>query len=68
MIEPQAAICGNGVVESGEQCDCGWEEDCKEDCCYPQRRHPPPDQPPCHLTPHSMCSPSQVGNPIFICP
>ncbi|KAK9504096.1 hypothetical protein O3M35_010513 [Rhynocoris fuscipes] len=59
FTEPQAAICGNGVVESGEQCDCGWEEDCKEDCCYPQRRHPPPDQPPCHLTPHSMCSPSQ---------
>ncbi|XP_014254814.1 disintegrin and metalloproteinase domain-containing protein 10 isoform X1 [Cimex lectularius] len=59
FTEPQAAICGNGVVEVGEQCDCGWEEDCKEDCCYPQRRHPPPDQPPCHLTPHSMCSPSQ---------
>ncbi|BES95614.1 Disintegrin [Nesidiocoris tenuis] len=59
FTEPQAAICGNGVVESGEQCDCGWEEDCKEDCCYPQRRHPPPDQPPCHLTPHSLCSPSQ---------
>uniref|UniRef100_A0A0K8SE87 ADAM10 endopeptidase n=4 Tax=Lygus hesperus TaxID=30085 RepID=A0A0K8SE87_LYGHE len=59
FTEPQAAICGNGVVEAGEQCDCGWEEDCKEDCCYPQRRHPPPDQPPCHLTPHSMCSPSQ---------
>ncbi|KAL1140356.1 hypothetical protein AAG570_000288 [Ranatra chinensis] len=59
FTEPQGAICGNGVVEKGEQCDCGWEEDCKEDCCYPQRRHPPPDQPPCHLTPHSTCSPSQ---------
>nr|XP_024217528.1 disintegrin and metalloproteinase domain-containing protein 10 [Halyomorpha halys] len=59
FTEPQVAICGNGVVEAGEQCDCGWEEDCKEDCCYPQRRHPPPEQPPCHLTPHSICSPSQ---------
>ncbi|CAH1406553.1 unnamed protein product [Nezara viridula] len=59
FTEPQVAICGNGVVEDGEQCDCGWEEDCKEDCCYPQRRHPPIEQPPCHLTPHSICSPSQ---------
>lgn len=33
--EPQPAICGNGVVEDGEECDCGWEEDCKDDCCYP---------------------------------
>ncbi len=31
------AICGNGVVEEGEECDCGWEEDCLEDCCWPQR-------------------------------
>lgn len=59
FTEPQVAICGNGIVENGEQCDCGWEEDCKEDCCYPQRRHPPLEQPPCHLTPHSVCSPSQ---------
>lgn len=58
--EPQAAICGNGVVEMGEQCDCGWEEDCRDQCCYPQRRYPPPDEPPCRLTPRSMCSPSQV--------
>lgn len=59
-LEPQAAICGNGVVEEGEQCDCGWEEDCRDSCCYPQRRYPPPDEPPCRLTPKSMCSPSQV--------
>ena len=26
--EPQEAICGNEVVEPGEECDCGWEEDC----------------------------------------
>ncbi|XP_075231361.1 kuzbanian-like [Lycorma delicatula] len=59
FTEPQAAICGNGVVEVGEQCDCGWEEDCRDTCCYPQRRYPPPDEPPCRLTPNSMCSPSQ---------
>uniref|UniRef100_A0A1B6G4V0 ADAM10 endopeptidase n=1 Tax=Cuerna arida TaxID=1464854 RepID=A0A1B6G4V0_9HEMI len=59
FTEPQAAICGNGVVEEGEQCDCGWEDDCRDSCCFPQRGYPPPDEPPCHLTPNSLCSPSQ---------
>ena len=45
--EPQDAICGNEVVEDGEECDCGWEEDCKEPCCFPMRANPPPDEPPC---------------------
>lgn len=35
FLEPQPAICGNGVVEEGEECDCGWEEDCKDSCCFP---------------------------------
>lgn len=60
IIEPQVSLCGNGVVEDGEECDCGWEEDCRDQCCFPQRRYPPIDEPPCHLTPHSICSPSQV--------
>jgi len=30
------AICGNGVVEGDEECDCGWEDECHEHCCYPQ--------------------------------
>lgn len=59
LTEPQASLCGNGVVEEGEECDCGWEEDCHDQCCYPQRRYPPPDERPCHLTPRSACSPSQ---------
>ncbi|XP_055618727.1 uncharacterized protein LOC129763556 isoform X2 [Toxorhynchites rutilus septentrionalis] len=59
FTEPQASICGNGVVEPGEQCDCGWEEDCKDSCCYPMSRHPRFDQKPCTLTPKAQCSPSQ---------
>ncbi|KAI4483296.1 hypothetical protein M0804_008351 [Polistes exclamans] len=59
FTEPQVSLCGNGVVEDGEQCDCGWEEDCRDTCCFPQRRYPPTEETPCTLTPRSVCSPSQ---------
>lgn len=65
FIELQTSICGNGVVEPGEECDCGWEEDCKDACCFPQRRYSPPEEPPCRLTANSICSPSQVFIFIF---
>uniref|UniRef100_A0A0C9RIY5 Adam12_0 protein n=1 Tax=Fopius arisanus TaxID=64838 RepID=A0A0C9RIY5_9HYME len=26
-------ICGNGFVESGEQCDCGLKDNCDNPCC-----------------------------------
>ena len=58
--EPEIAICGNGVVEEGEECDCGWEEDCLETCCWPQRTKYSVSQIPCTLRrPAALCSPSQ---------
>ncbi|XP_064596009.1 disintegrin and metalloproteinase domain-containing protein 10-like isoform X2 [Liolophura sinensis] len=27
------AYCGNTIVEEGEECDCGFEADCNDDCC-----------------------------------
>ena len=65
FTEPQMALCGNGVVEEGEECDCGWEEDCEESCCWPQRTPPdgarghPRGQLPCTLRPGKTCSPTQ---------
>lgn len=59
--EPQNAICGNGVVEDGEECDCGWEEDCNDPCCHPQRLHHAPHEVPCRLADGAVCSPSQVS-------
>ncbi|XP_035731065.1 disintegrin and metalloproteinase domain-containing protein 10-like [Vespa mandarinia] len=59
FAEPQSAICGNGVVEEGEECDCGWEEDCNDPCCHPQRLHHVPHEIPCRLADGAVCSPSQ---------
>ncbi|XP_074114801.1 disintegrin and metalloproteinase domain-containing protein 10 isoform X2 [Cotesia typhae] len=59
FAEHQIAICGNGVVEEGEECDCGWEEDCNDPCCHPQRLHHAPFEIPCRLTEDAVCSPSQ---------
>ncbi|KAK4292187.1 hypothetical protein Pmani_035029 [Petrolisthes manimaculis] len=59
FTEPQKSICGNGVVEAGEECDCGWEEDCDEPCCHPMRNSPKKHQQPCTLKSNKVCSPSQ---------
>ena len=39
FVEREAAFCGNNIVEEGEECDCGYAEDCEENCCY-GRTHP----------------------------
>ena len=32
----EISLCGNGIVEPGEQCDCGYDqESCNDFCCYP---------------------------------
>ncbi|XP_023329257.1 zinc metalloproteinase-disintegrin-like NaMP [Eurytemora carolleeae] len=34
--EVEIAVCGNGILEPGEQCDCGYDEiSCNDPCCYP---------------------------------
>lgn len=39
--------CGNGIVEPGEDCDCGGEEGCQDDpCCEPTT---------CRFTAGSVC-------------
>ena len=32
----ELSLCGNGVVEPGEECDCGDDQlTCDDPCCYP---------------------------------
>lgn len=44
-------ICGNLIVDGQEECDCGYEDQCNDQCC---------DAATCLLTSQAMqCSPSQ---------
>ena len=37
ILEWKGAFCGNKIVEEGEECDCGYDnEECDEKCCYPR--------------------------------
>ncbi|XP_076008288.1 zinc metalloproteinase-disintegrin-like atrase-A [Genypterus blacodes] len=42
--------CGNALLDPGEECDCGTEEECKNSCC---------DASTCRLTAGSQCAHGQ---------
>ncbi|XP_060767458.1 disintegrin and metalloproteinase domain-containing protein 10 isoform X2 [Neoarius graeffei] len=56
FVESGQPICGNGMVEAGEQCDCGYSDQCKDRCCYSANE---PDGRKCTLKLETKCSPSQ---------
>ncbi|KAJ8286779.1 hypothetical protein GJAV_G00043200 [Gymnothorax javanicus] len=41
------SVCGNGILERGEECDCGTEEKCENPCCHAST---------CTLTKGSECA------------
>uniref|UniRef100_A0A6I8N3B4 Disintegrin and metalloproteinase domain-containing protein 10 n=1 Tax=Ornithorhynchus anatinus TaxID=9258 RepID=A0A6I8N3B4_ORNAN len=56
FVESGQPICGNGMVEPGEECDCGYSDQCKDDCCYDANQA---EDKKCKLKPRKACSPSQ---------
>lgn len=61
----EGAFCGNKIVEIGEECDCGFNDDeCQDKCCYPRliseadlSRNASARG--CTRRTHTQCSPSQ---------
>jgi len=38
VTEPEVSLCGNHIVDPGEECDCGEDEEhCYDPCCFPAR-------------------------------
>lgn len=58
FIPVTSSICGNGVVEAGEECDCGWEDECTDRCCFPQVEFGGLGK-PCTRRPGAICSPTE---------
>ncbi|KAL4216377.1 Disintegrin and metalloproteinase domain-containing protein 10 [Mactra antiquata] len=60
FVDYTVALCGNRIVEEGEECDCGWEGECLESCCNPQVNDTtlPGVETPCTLRSTSVCRPS----------
>ncbi|XP_057190752.1 disintegrin and metalloproteinase domain-containing protein 10 isoform X2 [Triplophysa rosa] len=56
FVESGHPICGNGLVEANEQCDCGYSDQCKNECCYSANEQ---DGVKCTLKPTARCCPSQ---------
>ncbi|XP_047218918.1 disintegrin and metalloproteinase domain-containing protein 10 [Girardinichthys multiradiatus] len=56
FVESGQPICGNGLVEKGEECDCGYSDQCKDPCCYNANEQ---EEKRCKLQPGKVCSPSQ---------
>ncbi|XP_048750317.2 disintegrin and metalloproteinase domain-containing protein 10-like [Ostrea edulis] len=59
FIAPLSSVCGNKIVERpDEDCDCGWGDECTDECC-----HPADSSTPCKYNntaaTSGFCSPSE---------
>ncbi|XP_052586544.1 disintegrin and metalloproteinase domain-containing protein 15 isoform X6 [Peromyscus californicus insignis] len=46
-LAPMSSLCGNMFVDPGEQCDCGFPDECTDPCC---------DYFTCQLRPGAQCA------------
>ena len=62
-IKPlEISVCGNGIVEPGEECDCGPDiYHCNDPCCYPasisldEKRYYNKSAIPCYRNKSHLC-------------
>ena len=64
FTESDGAFCGNKIVEEGEECDCGFDDnECTETCCYPRKSADQTEEENkknrCRRRPNTECSPSE---------
>lgn len=52
-------FCGNNIVEEGEDCDCGYDGDCKDQCCNARGSLENNREQECKLKAGKTCSPTQ---------
>lgn len=56
-------ICGNGLVEVGEECDCGYSDQCKDPCCYSANEG---EGKKCKLQPGKICRSDVMSMTFFV--
>ncbi|XP_022109880.1 disintegrin and metalloproteinase domain-containing protein 10-like [Acanthaster planci] len=56
--QSSVTLCGNGILEENEMCDCGYEGMCGDSCCIAQNAENNRVN-ACQLTSTAMCSPQQ---------
>lgn len=54
FVSSKTAFCGNKLVEEGEECDCGYKEDCANNKCCHYRGSPGGKE--CKLKSNAKCS------------
>ena len=69
----EVSVCGNGLVEPGEECDCGGDQlTCDDPCCYPalishQERSANSSALPCSTTGRAGCvTPAHLMYGIYL--
>ncbi|TNN87505.1 Disintegrin and metalloproteinase domain-containing protein 10 [Liparis tanakae] len=64
FVESGQPICGNGLVEEGEECDCGYSDQCKDPCCFNANEG---EGKKCKLQPGKTCSKDDKDEAAELC-
>lgn len=62
FTESGQPICGNALVEPGEQCDCGYSDQCQDECCYSANEE---QDKKCKLKPGKICRSDMISSCLY---